>query len=196
MPKVQIDLPNDVYAALKINAKDKYQSLRAYITCHLVDFIRNPKSSDPHDSIDLSILPEGTTIKTTTRPYSNSTLKPKRDLIKEAYEKEGIFSNRVHADNDDPFTDKEYQEEINNSYPYCQNHPDFKTLKQYYDSFTSSQEEISEARERFVGLPHFFELQVHEEPYLYQAFDFTPPADEPTLGLMTYILRLAQGRMV
>ena len=61
MPKIQIDVPQPTYDKLKQEAKDHYQSLRAYITYHLVQYINNPDKF-----IDTTTLPEGTTIRTTT----------------------------------------------------------------------------------------------------------------------------------
>lgn len=40
MPKIQIDVPQDTYDKLKKEAKKCYQSLRAYVACHLVEFMK------------------------------------------------------------------------------------------------------------------------------------------------------------
>lgn len=61
MPKIQIDVPQETYDKLKIKAKEHYQSLRAYVAYHLIEFIKNPEQF-----INIASLPEGTTIKTTT----------------------------------------------------------------------------------------------------------------------------------
>lgn len=44
MPKIQLDLPQDVYDTLKHDAKERYQSLRAHITYRLVQMMRNPRA--------------------------------------------------------------------------------------------------------------------------------------------------------
>lgn len=61
MPKVQIDLPQNIYDKLKQNAKEKYQSLRGYIAYHLIEYITHPEQF-----INTAGLPENTTIKTIT----------------------------------------------------------------------------------------------------------------------------------
>lgn len=200
MPEIKIKIDTDTKEILKLHAQDDDRSLSKYLErglkylADIPDGYHNHLNKKQDNIIDLSSLPEGTTIKTTTvKPGSKASLFPKRNLIKEAYDKEGIFRGRIHESDDDPFTDREYREEIDQRYPYCQSNPDFIKLKEYYDSFNSSQEEINEARERFVNLPVSYELQMHEEPYLDRAFKFTPPVDEPNLDLITYISRLAQG---
>ena len=60
MPQVQIELPDDVYKKLKTKAKENYQSLRGYVTSSLVKQMRG-------EFIDTSLIPENTTIKTTTQ---------------------------------------------------------------------------------------------------------------------------------
>lgn len=62
MPQVQIELPDDVYKKLKTKAKENYQSLRGYVASSLVKLMRG-------EVIDTSLIPENTTIKTTT-PHS------------------------------------------------------------------------------------------------------------------------------
>lgn len=59
MPKVQLDLPEDVYKKLKEEAKNNFQSLRGFITNTLSKQIKG-------NFIDTSVIPENTTIKTTT----------------------------------------------------------------------------------------------------------------------------------
>lgn len=59
MPQVQIELPDDVYKKLKTKAKENYQSLRGYVASSLVKLMRG-------EVIDTSLIPENTTIKTTT----------------------------------------------------------------------------------------------------------------------------------
>ena len=58
--KVQIDLPQDVYQKLKEEAATHFQSLRGHIAYRLINQVRGT------NTIDLSSLPEGTTIKTKT----------------------------------------------------------------------------------------------------------------------------------
>lgn len=183
--KVQIDLPQDVYQQLKKDAKAHFQSLRGHIAFRLINQVRGT------DTIDLSLLPEGTKITTTTASH-NSKPAPRRNIIQEAYDKEGIFEGRVHNTHE-PFTDEEYKEYIDSYYPHCQNNIDFIQLKNYYDSFNSTPEEMYEARERFIALPQIFECQEHERPYLLQAFSFIPPTDEPGINITTYISQLARG---
>lgn len=68
MPKIQIDVPQDTYDKLKQKAKERYQSLRSYVTYHLIEYINNPNSNvnNPNSNvIDLSNLPGGTVIKAT-----------------------------------------------------------------------------------------------------------------------------------
>lgn len=64
MPKVQIELNQDTYDKLKIEAKSHYQSLRGYIANHMTQFINNPDMF-----ITTPNLPEGTsaTIKVKTQ---------------------------------------------------------------------------------------------------------------------------------
>ena len=185
--KVQIDLPQDVYQQLKKDAKAHFQSLRGHIAFRLINLVRGS------DMIDLSILPEGTKITATTKTTPKLKI-PKRNLIEEAIE--GSFfpsALRVHSDDDEPFTDQEYQQELNQLHQSIRNHPDFITLKNYYDSFNLSEEERSEARERLIALRHSKDVVSHETLYLEQIFEYTPPEDEPTLDLSTYISRLLQG---
>lgn len=59
MPKVQLDLPEDVYKKLKEEAKNNFQSLRGFITNTLSKQMKG-------NFIDTSVIPENTTIKTTT----------------------------------------------------------------------------------------------------------------------------------
>ena len=59
MPKVQLDLPEDVYKKLKEEAKNNFQSLRGFISNTLSKQMRG-------NFIDTSVIPENTTIKTTT----------------------------------------------------------------------------------------------------------------------------------
>lgn len=184
--KVQIDLPQDVYQKLKEEASAHFQSLRGHIAYRLISQIRGT------NVIDLSSLPAGTTIRTTTATASTTKPAPRRDIIQEAYDKEGIFEDRIHRTHE-PFTDEEYKECINSYYPYCQNNKDFIQLKNYYDSFNHTPEELYEARERFIALPQIFECQEHERPYLLQVFDFVPPTDEPGISITTYITQLARG---
>lgn len=71
MPKIQIDIPDDAYQRLKIQAQDDDRSLTKYLARGMVylanipEGYHNQKSIDPN-AINLSALPEGTTIKTTT----------------------------------------------------------------------------------------------------------------------------------
>lgn len=62
MPKITIDLPLEVNKKLKEKAKADYRSLANYITVALI----NLANDDGSRVIDLSSLPEGTTIKTKT----------------------------------------------------------------------------------------------------------------------------------
>lgn len=55
MPKVQIELNQDTYDKLKIEAKSHYQSLRGYIANHMTQFMNNPDMF-----ITTPNLPEGT----------------------------------------------------------------------------------------------------------------------------------------
>ena len=66
MPKLTIDLPKDVNEALKKKAKADYRSLTNYITIQLIKLANNEYQNN-NQIIDLSALPEGTTIKTTTQ---------------------------------------------------------------------------------------------------------------------------------
>ena len=189
--KVQIDLPQDVYQQLKKDAKTHFQSLRGHIAYRLINLVRGRDTDS--NTIDLSILPEGTKITATTKVTPKVKI-PRRNLIKEVTE--GSFfpsALRVHSADDEPFTDQEYQQELNQLRPSIRNHPDFTALKNYYDSFNSSEEERSEARERLIALRHSKDIISHETLYLEQVFEFTPPEDEPTLDLSTYISRLLQG---
>lgn len=69
MPKIQIDVPKDTYEKLKSQAKDDDRSLTKYITRGMVYLANIPNGyhNQPTNSniIDLSALPEGTTIRTT-----------------------------------------------------------------------------------------------------------------------------------
>lgn len=202
MPKIQIDIPNDVYQKLKLHAEDDDRSLTKYITRgmkYLADipngYHNAHNTSNNPNIIDLSALPENTTIKTTRSQASTKPKYPARNLIKEAQDND-IFNSpslRIHHNDDDPFTDEEYQDEINEAYKYAYTHPDFATLKSYYDSFTSSIEERSEARERLVGIALDYGARGYEAFYLEQAFDFVPPGDEPTLSLSEYLHQLVLG---
>lgn len=72
MPKLTIDLPRDVNEKLKKKAKEDYRSLTNYITIQLIKLANG--EAQPHQTntntnsqvIDLSALPEGTTIKAKT----------------------------------------------------------------------------------------------------------------------------------
>lgn len=70
MPKLTIDLPKDVNEKLKKKAKEDYRSLTNYITIQLIKLANNETQQHQTNTnsqvIDLSALPEGTTIKTTT----------------------------------------------------------------------------------------------------------------------------------
>lgn len=76
MPKLTIDLPKDVNEKLKKKAKEDYRSLTNYITIQLIklanDEIQQYQPQQTNSQIiDLSALPEGTTIKTkATRPLT------------------------------------------------------------------------------------------------------------------------------
>lgn len=84
--KVQIDLPQETHQKLKEEAQKHYQSLRAYIVYHLVQY-----ADHPDKFMDTSILPEGTTFKTTTPkiekdPYEGLSELEKQDKIQEERE--------------------------------------------------------------------------------------------------------------
>lgn len=70
MPKLTIDLPKDVNEKLKKKAKEDYRSLTNYITIQLIKLANGEAQQHQTNTnsqvIDLSQLPEGTTIKTTT----------------------------------------------------------------------------------------------------------------------------------
>lgn len=199
MPKIQIEIPNDAYQKLKLHAKDDDRSLTKYITrgVQYLSNIPNGYHNNPIQTnkniIDLSTLPENTVIRTTASKRPTRPKFPRRNLIQEAYEKEGIFSPRVHNNDDDPFTDKEFNDAIRDAYPYSYSHPDILLLKEYYDSFNTTPAEQTEARERFIALSWSMDLRVHEEAYLNQVFKFVPPVDEPELDISTYIRQLAMG---
>lgn len=88
MPKVQIELNQDTYDKLKIEAKSHYQSLRGYIANHMTQFINNPTAF-----IKTSESPEGST--TTIKYITPKILTPEEqeeqqkqkflDLCKELY---------------------------------------------------------------------------------------------------------------
>ena len=71
MPKLTIDLPKDVNEKLKKKAKEDYRSLTNYITIQLIKLANGEAQQHQTNTnsqvIDLSALPEGTTIKTTTQ---------------------------------------------------------------------------------------------------------------------------------
>ena len=74
MPKLTIDLPKDVNEKLKKKAKEDYRSLTNYITIQLIKLANgeaqqhqtNTNTNTNNQVIDLSALPEGTTIKAKT----------------------------------------------------------------------------------------------------------------------------------
>lgn len=113
--KVQIDLPQDVYQKLKEDAAAHYQSLRGHIAYRLTNQIRGT------NTIDLSILPEGTTIKTTT-PHSltpeeerNQRFKKFQALAKQivGHELTDIEDYRlIDYDSDSIYYDKSVEEPI------------------------------------------------------------------------------------
>lgn len=74
MPKITIDLPLEVNKKLKEKAKADYRSLANYITVALI----NLANDDNTNVIDLSSLPEGTTIRTKTA----RVLTPEEERIK------------------------------------------------------------------------------------------------------------------
>lgn len=88
MPKVQIELNQDTYDKLKIEAKSHYQSLRGYIANHMTQFINNPDMF-----ITTPNLPEGATatvkVKAQKQLTSEEIEEQKKqkflDLCKEMY---------------------------------------------------------------------------------------------------------------
>lgn len=200
MPEIKIKIDEITRETLKQQAKSDDRSLAKYLERGLRYLAEKPggyhlegNNTNTKNIIDLSILPEGTKITTTTKTTPKVKI-PKRNLVEEVTEGSFFPSGlRVHNDDDEPFTDEEYQQELNQLRPSVRNHPDFITLKNYYDRFNSSEEERSEARERLIALRHSKDIISHETLYLEQVFEFTPPEDEPTLDLSTYISRLLQG---
>jgi len=85
MPKVQIELPEDIYKKLKQAAKEHYTSLRGYIADHMTQFITSPEKfiSTPDN------LPDGTT--TTVK------LKAQRPKTPEEIEEEQIATFQKRA---------------------------------------------------------------------------------------------------
>ena len=73
MPKLTIDLPRDVNEKLKKKAKEDYRSLTNYITIQLIKLANGEaqqhqtNTNTNNQVIDLSALPEGTTIKAKTQ---------------------------------------------------------------------------------------------------------------------------------
>lgn len=85
MPKVQIDIPEDVYKQLKIFAKEDDRSLTKYLVRGMIYLSKIPngyhnnQTSSSSNHIDLSTLPEGTTIRTKTiKPKTEEELEEER----------------------------------------------------------------------------------------------------------------------
>lgn len=125
MPKIQIDIPKDAYQKLKAQAKDDDRSLTKYITRGMTYLANIPNGYHNQqinsNIIDLSALPEGTTIKTTT-PHSltpeeerNQRFKKFQALAKQivGHELTDIEDYRlIDYDSDSIYYDKSVEEPI------------------------------------------------------------------------------------
>ena len=100
MPKVQIDIPQPAYDNLKRKAKEKYQSLRAYLTYTLITYDKIDKYID-----ELALLSQnGATIKTkVTPPPKPLTDEEKLEMLQKKAKK--IVGHELEDEEDYMLTD-------------------------------------------------------------------------------------------